>query len=133
MHIEIRAPKRSEYTFINNLISQAFKVQTAPIELSFFTNPNIHCLVAVHGKILLGTASLHIIQKSSRKMGLIEDVVVAPNSQGKGIGKKLIHELIQSAEKIGCYKTILNSTVSNQVFYEKLGFSKEQIQMTIRY
>jgi len=36
MHIEIRAPKRSEFTFINNLISQAFKVQTAPIELSFF-------------------------------------------------------------------------------------------------
>jgi glucosamine-phosphate N-acetyltransferase len=66
-------------------------------------------------------------------MGLIEDVVVAPNSQGKGIGKKLILELIQCAEKIGCYKTILNSTTSNQVFYEKLGFSKEQIQMTIRY
>ena len=77
------------YTFINNLISQAFKVQTAPIELSFFTNPNIHCLVAVHGKILLGTASLHIIQKSSRKMGLIEDVVVDSKDSRKGSWQKI--------------------------------------------
>jgi len=133
MHIEIRTPKRSEYTFINNLISQAFKVQTTPIELSFFTNPNIHCLVAVHGKILLGTASLHIIQKSSRKMGLIEDVVVDPKTQGKGVGKKLVEQLLLKAAEMNCYKTILNATNENSGFYTKLGFQKEQLQFTIRH
>jgi N-acetylglutamate synthase-like GNAT family acetyltransferase len=81
----------------------------------------------------LGTGTLHIIQKSNRQMGLIEDVVVAPNQREKGIGKKIIYELVQLAEKIGCYKTILNSSELNQLFYEKQGFSKEQVQMTIRH
>ena len=72
MHIEIRAPKRSEYTFINNLISQAFKVQTAPIELSFFTNPNIHCLVAVHGKSCLEQPVFILSKKVVVKWGLLK-------------------------------------------------------------
>jgi len=133
MQLDIRKPFPEEFETISQLINYAFSVEPLPLASDFFKDPKINCFVAVANDEILGTASLHIIQKNNRKMGLIEDVVVAPNSQGKGIGKKLIHELIQSAEKIGCYKTILNSTVSNQVFYEKLGFSKEQIQMTIRH
>jgi len=115
------------------MINQAFSVSPLPLTLDFFEDPKINCLIAVSNKEILGTATLHIIQKCNKKMGLIEDVVVHPKKQGKGVGKLLMEELLMKAKKLGCYKTILNSTESNQVFYEKIGFSKEQLQMTIRY
>jgi len=66
-------------------------------------------------------------------MALIEDLVVVPREQGKGIGKKLIEKLIQKAASLNCYKTILNSTEKNSGFYRKLEFKKEQFQFTYRH
>jgi len=133
MSIQIRKPLSDEYSTISQMINQAFSVSPLPLTLDFFEDPKINCLIAVSNKEILGTATLHIIQKCNKKMGLIEDVVVHPKKQGKGVGKLLMEELLMKAKKLGCYKTILNSTESNQVFYEKIGFSKEQLQMTIRY
>lgn len=133
MSIQIRKPLSDEYSTISQMINQAFSVSPLPLTLDFFEDPKINCFIAVSNKEILGTATLHIIQKSNRKMGLIEDVVVHPKQQGKGVGKLLMEELLTKAKKLGCYKTILNSTESNQVFYEKLGFSKEQLQMTKRH
>ena len=102
MQLDIRKPFPEEFETISQLINYAFSVEPLHLASDFFKDQKINCFVAVANDEILGTASLHIIQKNNRKMGLIEDVVVAPNSKGKGIGKKLIHELIQSAEKIGC-------------------------------
>ena len=66
-------------------------------------------------------------------MGLIEDVVVDPKTQGKGVGKKLVEQLLLKAAEMNCYKTILNATNENSGFYTKLGFKKEQLQFTIRH
>ena len=131
--IQLRTPLKKEYILVNNLVSNAFKVNPDPVAPEFFSNPNIHCFVASIGDEILGTASLHIIQKSNRKMGLIEDVVVEPKVQGMGIGKKLIEKLIQTATDQNCYKTILNSTEENAGFYTKLKFKKEQLQFTFRH
>ena len=133
MSIKIRKPFPEEYSTVCQMINQAFSVSPLPLTLDFFEDPKINCLIAVSNKEILGTATLHIIQKSNRKMGLIEDVVVHPKQQGKGVGKLLMEELLMKTKELGCYKTILNSTESNQVFYEKLGFSKEQLQMTKRH
>ncbi|MDA8948411.1 GNAT family N-acetyltransferase [Flavobacteriaceae bacterium] len=131
--IQLRVPLKKEYIHVNNLVSNAFEVKTAPVDPEFFLNPNIYCFVASVGDEILGTASLHIIQKSNRKMGLIEDVVVETKAQGMGIGKKLIEKLIQTAANQNCYKTILNSTEENAGFYTKLKFKKEQLQFTFRH
>ena len=133
MSILLRKPLKREYKPIIQIINEAFSVASLPIALDFFDDSKITCLVAIENDEILGTGTLHIIQKSNLQMGLIEDVVVAPNQQGKGIGKKIINELVQQAKKKGCYKTILNSSELNQLFYEKQGFSKEQVQMTIRH
>jgi ribosomal protein S18 acetylase RimI-like enzyme len=66
-------------------------------------------------------------------MGLIEDVVVDPNAQGMGIGKKLIEKLLKTSVALDSYKTILNSTEETAGFYSKLDFKKEQLQLTIRH
>ncbi|MEK9613767.1 MAG: GNAT family N-acetyltransferase [Flavobacteriaceae bacterium] len=132
MTLTLRKPQIKEYNKVNQLIIDAFKTKNDPIQIDFFENPNIICLVALDDSEIVGTASLHIIQKSNRKMGLIEDVVTHPKHQGKGVGRQLVTELIKKAKKYGCYKTILNCTPENVFFYQKLGFSQEQLQMTVR-
>ena len=132
MTLTLRKPQIKEYNKVNQLIIDGFKTKNDPIQINFFENPNIICLVALDDTEIVGTATLHIIQKSNRKMGLIEDVVTHPKHQGKGIGKQLVSELTKKAKNHGCYKIILNCTPENVIFYEKIGFSKEQLQMTVR-
>lgn len=62
----------------------------------------------------------------------IEDIVVHPLYQGKGIGKKLMTFLIQKCqENKKTYKIILDASDANIEFYEKCGFTKKENQMVI--
>ena len=131
--IKIRPPQESEYAIANTIICEAFNIQPNSHNPEFFSNQNIHCIVAVLNDVVIGTCSLHIIQKSNRKMGLIEDVVVISKAQTMGVGKLMIKEIIQKAVELGCYKTILNTSEENAGFYSKLGFNKEQFQFTFRH
>ena len=102
--------------------------------LSFFSNKNIFCLIAENeeGQIM-GSSSLHIIEKINRKVGLIEDVVVFKKFRGKSVASSLVTQLISISKKEGCYKTILNTDSKTKSFYEKLGFTQKNIQMEIRF
>ena len=100
----------------------------------FFSNKNIFCLVAEsdRGKVM-GSSSLHIIEKINRKVGLIEDVVVFKKYRGKSVASSLVNQLISISKKEGCYKTILNTDSKTKSFYEKLGFTQKNFQMEIRF
>ena len=100
----------------------------------FFSNKNIFCLVAEsdRGKVM-GSSSLHIIEKINRKVGLIEDVVVFKKFRGKSVASSLVSQLISISKKEGCYKTILNTDSKTRSFYEKLGFTQKNFQMEIRF
>ena len=100
----------------------------------FFSNKNIFCLVAEsdRGKVM-GSSSLHIIEKINRKVGLIEDVVVFKKFRGKSVASSLVTQLISISKKEGCYKTILNTDSKTKSFYEKLGFTQKNFQMEIRF
>jgi GNAT superfamily N-acetyltransferase len=54
---------------------------------------------------------------------------VLPDQQGKKLGLKVIQALDGIAEKVGCYKSILDCSEKNQGFYEKCGFKHVGIQM----
>jgi len=118
---------------LQNLINQAFNRTTDwTIMETYFKNPSIITLVAVNENVIQATASLHILQKLDRKMGQIEDMVVAPQAQGQGLGHRIIQSLLKE-DKVGdCYKVILNTAESTQAFYEKIGFEKGEIQMLKR-
>ncbi len=91
------------------------------------SDPNEAIYVAVMGSKVVGAASIIIEQKfihGGGKAGHIEDVAVAKELQGKGIGKKVVRALLEYAEKKGCYKTILDCSDDLIPFYEKLGFKK---------
>ena len=100
----------------------------------FFSNKNIFCLVAKNKKDeIMGTSTLHIIEKVDRRIGLIEDVVVSKKFRGKLVASSIIKKLISISKKEGCYKTILNTDSKTESFYEKLGFAQKNLQMEIRF
>lgn len=83
---------------------------------------------------VIGTATLLIEQKfihNGGKAGHIEDVATREGYEGKGIGKKVIEELIKIATENGCYKVILDCNEKVIEFYEKTGFRKNAIMMRL--
>jgi GNAT superfamily N-acetyltransferase len=91
---------------------------------------NFRLLVAVVDGELAGTYSLLIIGKLGKRgtpAGVVEDVAVAPNSQGQGIGKAMMAHALEQCRKAGCYKLALSSNVKRESahrFYESLGFTR---------
>ncbi len=93
-------------------------------------SPNFRLLVAVVDGELAGTYSLLIIGKLGKRgtpAGVVEDVAVAPNRQGQGIGKAMMAHALEECRKAGCYKMALSSNVKREDahrFYESLGFTR---------
>jgi ribosomal protein S18 acetylase RimI-like enzyme len=102
------------------------------INTDHVSDPSSITLVSVDNNTITGVASLYIIKKLTRTLGLIEDVAVNENYRGKGIGKKLVEKLIGIAVDKKCDKTVLNSSEQNSEFYKKIGFEINEIQMIIR-
>ena len=89
------------------------------------SDPNYIIRVAeVDGKVV-GATTLIIEPKfihNLGKVGHIEDVVTHKEFQGKGIGRKIIHSLLEDAKNRGCYKTILDCDDEVVPFYEKINY-----------
>ncbi|MEE9241538.1 MAG: GNAT family N-acetyltransferase [Nitrosopumilaceae archaeon] len=91
------------------------------------SNPNHEVFVAVLDSKVIGSTTLLIEPKfihKGGKVGHIEDVVIAKEYQGTGIGEKLINFVLDHAKQNQCYKTILDCTDDLKQFYEKIGFKK---------
>ena len=56
--------------------------------------------------------------------GSIEDVAVAVDQQGAGIGRALINHLLARAQAANCYKTVLYCEDEVLPFYAKIGFRR---------
>ncbi|KAH6667487.1 acyl-CoA N-acyltransferase [Halenospora varia] len=66
-------------------------------------------------------------------VGHIEDIAVAKDQQGKKLGLKMIQALDFIAEKVGCYKSILDCSEANEGFYVKCGFKRAGLEMAHYY
>ena len=132
--IEVRAAKFEDLERLCEIYSESFS-DTEPMVKHWWKileDPNIHYLVAVDGEKILGVASIVTINKilrSGSRMGLIEDVAVASEARGLGLGKLLIESLLSLGEELGCYKVVLNCSDANVAFYEKCGMYKAENQM----
>ena len=131
----IRGVNKKDPESLNLLMKEGFGWEdNNDFTQSFFSNKNIFCLVAESEKgQIMGSSSLHIIEKINRKVGLIEDVVVFKKYRGKSVASSLVSQLISISKKEGCYKTILNTDSKTKSFYEKLGFTQKNFQMEIRF
>ena len=82
---------------------------------------------AKEGGTLLGWAYIYIIYNDLHKepYGFLENLFVEEEHRGRGVGKKLIENLIKEARAQGCYKLIGTSRYDRpevHAMYEKIGF-----------
>ena len=57
--------------------------------------------------------------------GLLEDVYVSEHSRGKGIGTRLINQVMAAAQEQGCYKV--------HQLYRRLGFQERGLEFRIDF
>ncbi|MGY8931009.1 MAG: GNAT family N-acetyltransferase [Flavobacteriales bacterium] len=131
--MKIRELAKSDYNQVIELWTKSLSNKfDNEINIEHISDPSSITLVSVDNNTITGVASLYIIKKLTRTLGLIEDVAVNENYRGKGIGKKLVEKLIGIATDKKCDKTVLNSSEQNSEFYKKIGFEINEIQMIIR-
>ena len=103
-------------------------------------DPNIQLVVAEDGEgAVVGCLQLCILpglssQGASR--GLIEDVRVASLHRSRGIGEAMVRWALKEARANGCKLVELlthHTRVDAQRFYERLGFQRSHVGMTIRF
>jgi glucosamine-phosphate N-acetyltransferase len=86
--------------------------------------------------VLKGESTGLTFSRSIHNLGLvghIEDIAVAKDQQGKKLGLKIIQALDFIAEKVGCYKSILDCSEANEGFYVKCGFKRAGLEMAHYY
>lgn len=66
-------------------------------------------------------------------VGHIEDIVIDDQYRGKKYGTILLNYLVTYAKKSKCYKIILDCSRANVNFYEKIGLSESQVQMSMYF
>ncbi len=136
MELLIRRAVREDLPFILRLYAQPGmddgQVLALPEAGKIFdkmnTYPDYAVYVAEQDGCIAGTFALAILDNLAH-MGapsaLVEDVVVAPALQGKGIGKQMMRFAMEVCKKKGCYKMALSSNLKREDahgFYKRLGF-----------
>ena len=149
--ITIRRARRDDVTAIiamlaDDHLGRARERLEEPLPESYFNafarldaDSNIQLVVAEESGTVVGCLQLCILpglssQGASR--GLIEDVRVASNRRSRGIGEQLVQWAISEARARQCKLVELlthHTRVDAQRFYERLGFSKSHVGMTIRF
>lgn len=92
--------------------------------------PNYSLYVAVIDARVVGSFAFLVMDNLGHQgtpSAIIEDVVVDPDLQRRGIGKTMVRHAIQLAADHGCYKAMLSSNLKRQHahdFYESLDFER---------
>jgi len=102
-------------------------------------DPNIQLMVAEEEGVVVGCLQLCILpglssQGASR--ALIEDVRVASHRRSRRIGERLVQWALSDARAKGCKLVELfthHTRADAQRFYERLGFHRSHVGMTMRF
>ena len=96
----------------------------------FARYPDYTLYVAEQAGRMVGSFALLIMDNIGHlgtPSAIVEDVVVAPQSQGAGVGRAMMEFAREQAAKKGCYKIVLSSNARREqahAFYESLGFTR---------
>lgn len=87
-------------------------------------------------KNIIGTGTIIYEYKFIHNGGIvahIEDLIIHEKYKGNGYGKAIMEYLKEKARTKNCYKIILNCSKNTQKFYEKNGFSNQNLEMEFRF
>lgn len=99
--------------------------------------PNYKVYVAEYEGEFVGTFALLIMDNLAHQgtpSGVVEDVAVLNDLQGKGIGKLMMEFAMEKCKEAGCYKLVLSSNMKRteaHAFYESLNFEKHGFSFRI--
>ena len=100
----------------------------------------LQLVVAVdHEGVVVGCLQLCIlpgVSSQGASRGLLEDVRVASHCRSRGIGEQLVQWAVGEARAKGCKLVELlthTTRVDAQRFYERLGFQRSHVGMTVRF
>ena len=82
---------------------------------------------------IVGTGTMVVEPKfihSASFVGHLEDLVVDHALRAKGLGQRLVTELMEFARSKGCYKVIVDCSEDNVGFYQKCGFKRKEMSMS---
>ena len=148
--ITIRRARRDDVAIVRMLADDALGASRErleePLPPSYFQafdkvahDQNLRLVVAEQGGAVVGCLQLCIlpgISSQGASRGLIEDVRVASDRRSRGIGEQLVQWALAEARASGCKLVELlthHSRVDAQRFYERLGFARSHVGMTIRF
>ena len=92
--------------------------------------PNYKIFVSLSEGAIVGTFALLIapdLIHDGKSLAVVEDVMVSPKTQGKGIGKFMMNFAMHTCEDLGCYKMALSSNLKREMahnFYKSVGFTQ---------
>ena len=92
--------------------------------------PDYAVYVAVLENRIVGTFALLIMDNLGHLgtcSGIVEDVAVDPDVQGRGLGKAMMARAIELCRERHCYKVVISSNLKRpkaHAFYESLGFER---------
>jgi glucosamine-phosphate N-acetyltransferase len=94
----------------------------------------IVCIIREKDKVILVGSGTIIIEPKiihgGKSVGHIEDIVVHPQYRSKGVAQTILNMLVDYS-KPSCYKVILNCNPNMEEFYNRSGFDKKCIQMSL--
>ncbi|EJE48446.1 acetyltransferase [Acidovorax sp. CF316] len=109
--------------------------------VQFSTYPSYRLWVACEstgsGADVVGTYTLLVMHNLAHRgapSAVVEDVVVAADRKGQGIGRQMMAHAVQLAREAGCYKLALSShrkRTDAHAFYESLGFAQHGLSFSI--
>lgn len=100
------------------------------IHAQFARYPHYKLYVALQDGRIAGSYAflmMHNLGHLGAPSAIVEDVVVDPQAQGKGIGQAMMQHAVGEARALGCYKLMLSSNAKRErahAFYEQLGFER---------
>ncbi|WAH35563.1 N-acetyltransferase [Alicyclobacillus dauci] len=116
--MEVRKASSSDVESMQKLIQQFADIGLMLPRTIKSLCEHLQCFtVAVENDKVIGVAGLHVLWKD---LAEIRSLAVDPDLHGRGVGRKIVEQLLQEAEKLGIAQ-VLSLTYQTQ-FFEKLDF-----------
>lgn len=123
----LNATDFEQLKFLMGILSEGFVLTEEAIR-SAIQQATVYVVRSAEGRII-GSATLAVFHSPTGKKASIEDVVVDPAHQGRGIGRRLVAHLIDEAKQMSPITLQLTSRPSREAanhLYQTLGFVRRE-------
>lgn len=101
---------------LENVTAGVFdRIVVPELAADFVNDPRHHMVVAVVGETIVGCASgVHYVHPDKPPELFINEVAVAPSHQRRGVGRRLVEELLAIAKELDCVEAWVLSESDNR-------------------